>query len=118
MADLLVLAHLAFVVFVVFGGLLVSRWPLVIWAHIPAVVWGVAIELCGWICPLTPLEQELRRQSGRAAYEGDFIAHYVLPVLYPVGLTRAWQWALGAFALAVNVLIYLPILRRFRRTSY
>jgi hypothetical protein len=117
-ADAVVLLHVVFVVFVVFGGLLALRWPWVIWAHVPAAIWGVAIEFAGWICPLTPLEIYLRQQGGAAVYQGDFIEHYLLPMLYPPGLTRAAQWTLGMFALAINALIYgLVFLRRARDSS-
>lgn len=97
------------------GGLLVLRWPRMIWLHIPAAVWGVLIEFAGWICPLTPLENRLRSQQGEAGYQGDFIAHYILPVLYPEGLTRRDQLLLGGLALAVNVAIYAWIVLKRRR---
>lgn len=106
LADLVLLVHLAFVGFVVLGGLLVLRWSRWAWLHLPAAVWGVAIEAFGWICPLTPLEQDLRRKAGGAAYEGGFVEHYVLPVLYPADLTREIQWALAAFVVVVNVVVY------------
>jgi hypothetical protein len=115
LANAVVLLHLVFVLFVVFGGLLVIRWPRMAWLHLPAVVWGVAVELFGWYCPLTPLEHTLHEQAGGAAYEGDFIARYLLPVLYPDGLTRTAQIALGLFALAVNAAIYTAAWRRRRR---
>lgn len=105
-AELLVVVHLAFVVFVVLGGVAVWRWPRVAWVHVPAVVWGVGIELTGAICPLTPAEQWLRVQAGASGYEGDFIAHYLVPVLYPAGLSREMQLVLGALACAVNVVAY------------
>jgi hypothetical protein len=106
LADLLVLFHLAFVVFVVLGGLLVLRWPKAAWAHIPAAVWGVLIEYAGWICPLTPLENSLRMRGGEAGYSGGFIEHYVLPTLYPAGLTRGTQIALGSAVLCLNLAAY------------
>ena len=115
-ADAIVLLHLAFVVFVALGGLLALRWRRVAWAHVPAALWGVGIELGGWICPLTPLENHLRQRGGAAAYEGDFIARYVVPVLYPAGLTRHWQLGLGALALGINLLVYALILRRWSGT--
>ena len=83
MADLIVLVHFVFVIFVVLGGLLALRWPRIVWLHVPAVIWGALVEFTGWICPLTPLENRLRRASGEASYQGDFIAHYILPALYP-----------------------------------
>jgi hypothetical protein len=109
------------VLFVVLGGLLAFWMPRVIWLHIPAVIWGVAIEFGGWICPLTPLEQRLRQQQGDAGYEGDFIAHYILRALYPEGLTRRDQLFLGAIALTLNIAIYAVLFlrrRRSRRTTY
>ncbi len=105
-ADLLVIVHLAFVGFVVLGGLAVLRWPRLAWLHLPAVAWGVGIELSGAICPLTPLELWLRVQAGATGYEGDFIARYLLPVLYPAGLTRRAQVVLGLLAGGVNVAVY------------
>ena len=106
MASVIVLVHFAFVVFVVLGGLLALRWPRAIWLHAPAVLWGALIEFTGWICPLTPLENRLRAAAGETSYEGDFIAHYILPALYPNGLTRNDQLMLGGLALGINVAIY------------
>jgi hypothetical protein len=111
LADTLVLAHVAFVLFVVVGGLLVLKWPRVAWAHVPAVAWGVVVECSGWPCPLTPLEAWLRVQAGEVRYAGGFIEHYIMPVLYPVELTRARQQALGVAAAVVNGLIYCCLLR-------
>ena len=116
LADLVVIIHLGFVAFVIVGGFLLRRWPKVIWAHIPAAIWGVLIEFAGWICPLTPLEKSLRAKGGEAGYQGDFIDHYILPVLYPSGLSRNTQLLLGLFALAVNFLAYYLYFRR-RRVS-
>ena len=116
-ADLVLIAHLAFVAFVVFGALLVRRWPRLLWFQVAAVVWGVLIELAGFICPLTPLEVTLRQLSGEAGYEGGFIDHYLMPVLYPAGLTRENQIWLGLAALAPNVAIYGFLLARKRRAA-
>ena len=116
LADLVVAAHFAFVLFVVLGGLLALRWPRVIWLHIPAVIWGVLIEFTGGICPLTPLEHRLRERYGESGYQGDFIAHYVLPVLYPEGLSRRDQLMFGSAALAINVALYAWIYLRRRRS--
>jgi hypothetical protein len=113
-ADAVVVLHLGFVVFVLFGGLFVLRWPALRWAHLPAAAWGIVIEFGGWMCPLTPLEIVLRRRAGSAAYQGDFVAHYIFPVLYPAGLTRTWQLALGVGALAINALIYALVVARRR----
>ena len=116
-ADLVVLLHTGFALFVVLGGLLVLRWRRLAWAHVPAALWGAVIELEGWICPLTPLENYLRERSGRVMYQGDFIEHYIVPALYPADLTRAWQLVLGSVALAVNAAIYWRAIRMSRRSS-
>ena len=114
LADLVLLVHLAFVLFVVLGGLLVLRWPWLAWLHIPAAIWGVLIEYSGWICPLTPLENSLRVKGGEAGYAGGFIQHYIQPVLYPAGLTRSTQLVLGSLALIVNLAAYAFVLSRLR----
>ncbi len=116
LADLTVLVHLAFVLFAVLGGTLVLRWRRVAWAHLPTVLWAALIEFVGWICPLTPLENWLRRQSGALGYSGGFIEHYVIPLLYPVGLTRQVQIVLGLLVLAINAGIYGWVLRRYLRS--
>jgi hypothetical protein len=113
-ADLLVGLHLAFVLFVALGGFLVLRRPIVAWAQVPAALWGAWIELTGGICPLTPLENALRARAGDAAYEGDFVARYVLPVLYPEGLTRDAQLLLGAAVIVTNAVLYAVAFRRHR----
>jgi hypothetical protein len=110
--DLIVVVHFAFVLFVVLGGLLVLRWPRLAYLHVPAAVWGVLIEFAGWICPLTPLEKTLRGNTGGAGYEGGFIEHYILPVLYPSALTRSIQLILGTLVLVLNLAIYSYLLRR------
>jgi hypothetical protein len=115
LADAVVLLHLGFVGFVVLGGLLAVRWPHAAWAHLPAAVWGVWIEFAGWICPLTPLENWLRRQGGGAEYSAGVVEHYLIPVLYPAALTRELQWALGGLVIAVNVAIYAVALGRTRK---
>jgi hypothetical protein len=115
LADVVLVLHLGFVLFVVLGGLLVMRWRRLAWLHLPCVAWGVALELAGWICPLTPLENRLRRASGGAGYEGGFIEHYLVPVLYPDGLTRSTQIGLALFAVSVNLAVYLWIVMRWRR---
>jgi hypothetical protein len=114
-ADAVVVLHLAFVVFVLLGGVLVLRWPGLMWVHVPAALWGVVIEFGGWICPLTPLENGLRQRAGSVGYQGDFVAHYILPVLYPSGLTLKWQLVLGTVALVVNALVYALVVARRRR---
>jgi hypothetical protein len=114
LADLVVVLHFGFVLFVVGGGLLALRWPRLARVHLPTAVWGVLIEFGGWLCPLTPLENWLRRRSGGAGYSGGFVEHYVLPVLYPSGLTRGVQLALGLIVLVVNVAVYGYLLRHRR----
>ena len=116
-ADLVLAAHLAFVLFVVCGGLLVLKRPRVAWLHLPAVAWAAFIEFSGWICPLTPLEVALRRGAGEAGYGGDFIEHYLVSLIYPAGLTRDLQMLIGALVLLVNAAIYWSLWRRrpFRR---
>lgn len=116
LADAAVILHLVFVVFVVFGGILVARWPWVAWLHLPAAAWGAWVELAGWLCPLTHLEHWLRQQGGGPVYESSFIEHYLVPILYPSELSRELQWGLGGFVLLVNAIVYLVVLRR-RRAS-
>ncbi len=106
LADLVVLIHLAFILFAVLGGILTIWWRRMIWVHVPVVVWAVAIVFAGWICPLTPLENWLRNHGGGTAYASGFVEHYLLPILYPTGLTRGVQFALGVFVVAVNLGIY------------
>jgi hypothetical protein len=113
-ADAVLLLHFAFVLFVVFGGALLLRWPKLAWIHLPAAVWATLVELNGWICPLTPLEVELRRASGEAGYAGDFLEHYIVALLYPEGLTRAIQIALAIVVVAINAAIYAAVLRSRR----
>jgi hypothetical protein len=117
LADAVVLLHLGFVVFVICGGLLVSwrRW--IAFVHLPAAAWGVYIEFSGRICPLTPLENHFRALAGDAAYAGDFVERYLIPVLYPPDLRRDVQVALGLFALAVNIAVYYSAWRRVRRRA-
>lgn len=112
LADLVLVVHLAFVVFVLFGGLLVLRWRWIAWLHLPAAVWGAVVEFSGWICPLTPLENWLREQAGEPGYRSDFVAYYLLPVLYPDDLTRDVQLMLGTAVLAINISVYGWLWRR------
>lgn len=115
LADVLVLLHLAFVLFVVAGGFLALRRPRILWLHAPAAIWGVLIELQGWICPLTPLENRLRRLGGQAGYEGGFTEHYVVPLLYPAELDRSLQVWLGILVAGLNLCVYAWIIARHRR---
>ncbi|MCR9092945.1 MAG: DUF2784 domain-containing protein [bacterium] len=105
-ADVVLLIHAAFIAFAVVGGLLTLRWPRVAWIHLPAAAWAATVVTMGWICPLTPLENVLRRAAGEAGYSGGFIEHYVVPLVYPAGLTREVQVLLGAMVVAVNLAIY------------
>lgn len=115
-ADIALIVHLAFVVFVVLGGLLVLRWPRLAWLHVPAALWGAFVELTGRVCPLTPLENSLRIRGGEAGYSGGFIDHYISALLYPDGLSRSTQIALGALVIALNTGLYGLLLRRLKRS--
>jgi len=114
-ADAVLLVHLAFVFFVALGAFLVLRWRQVAWVHLPAALWGALIEFSGGICPLTPLEVTLRRAAGDAGYAGDFLEHYIVAAMYPEGLTRGVQMALGAAVLLVNAAVYAVVLWQLRR---
>ena len=114
-ADVVVASHVAFVIFVMLGSLLMLRWRWLMWLHVPAAVWGVAIEFGGWLCPLTPLENYLRERGGLTGYRGDFIEHYIVPLLYPARLTRGVQVLLGTLALAVNAFVYWRMFQTTRR---
>ncbi|MCH7616076.1 MAG: DUF2784 domain-containing protein [Nitrospinae bacterium] len=115
-ADMVVLLHLGFVLFVMLGGLFVLQWKWVMWVHLPAAVWGALIEFTGWICPLTPLENWLREAGGEQGYQSDFIEHYVMPLLYPTGLTREIQIFLGVLVILLNVGIYALVFHRHKKT--
>ena len=114
-ADFVVLLHLAFILFVVLGGLVVFRWPRFMWLHIPAAAWGAFIELTGRVCPLTPLENRLRIAAGETGYSGGFIEEYLIPVVYPGGLIRSVQISLGVGVVVINLVFYgLLVARRPR----
>jgi hypothetical protein len=116
LADGLVLFHVTFVLFVALGGLLVLRWNRLAWVHVPCAIWGALVEFGGWICPVTPLEVHLRVLGGEEGYTGGFIENYILPILYPVELTRMHQIGLGVLVVAVNLLAYgLVVRKRGRR---
>ena len=115
LADATVVLHLLFVAFVIGGGVLVLRWPRVAWVHLPAAAWGAWIEFAGWMCPLTPLENWLRQQSGGAVYTSSFVERYLLPVLYPSTLSRDMQWTLGVLVLLVNTVMYVLVIRSRRK---
>lgn len=106
LADAVLLLHLAFILFVVFGGFLLRRHPRLLPLHLPAAIWGALVEFADWTCPLTPLENLLRRLAGEAGYADGFIAHYLVPIIYPPGLTPEIQWALGLGVLVINAVAY------------
>lgn len=116
-ADVVLVVHFAFVAFVVLGGLLALRWRRVAWVHIPVALYGALIEFAGFVCPLTPLEVWLRRQGGEAGYAGGFVEQYVTAALYPTGLTREIQVALGVGVLAINAAVYFIWWRRRRGSA-
>lgn len=115
LAVMVVVFHLAFIVFVTFGGLLAVRWRRAPWLHLPAAFWGTMVELTGGVCPLTPLENRLREAAGSGAYPGSFIEHYLLAIVYPSGLTPRIQWGLGIAVALLNVATYAWVWRRRSR---
>lgn len=115
-ADAVLLLHLAFILFAVFGAALAFRWPRVVWLHVPAALWAAGIELAGAACPLTYLENELRERAGQQGYAGGFIEHYLLGLIYPAGLTPFVQWVLAGIVIGVNLVLYASLLHcRLRR---
>lgn len=116
LADAVVVFHLVFVAFAVAGGLLAFRWRWMPALHLPALAWAAFVEFTGRICPLTPLENALRARGGSAGYDGGFVDHYLLPILYPAALTRELQWTLGVGLVAFNVVVYGLLLWRRRRS--
>jgi hypothetical protein len=112
LADGVVVVHLAFVLFVVLGGLLVARWPRLVWIHLPAAAWGAWVEVAGWVCPLTPLENWLRQRGGAEAYGSGFLERYLIPILYPASLTREVQFLLGGAVVVFNLFVYAAVRRR------
>jgi hypothetical protein len=112
LADGVVVVHATFVGFVMLGGFLAWRWHPVVWVHLPAALWGAAIEYGGWLCPLTPLENALRTRAGLEGYRGGWVEHYLIPLVYPAGLTRPSQAVLGTLVVVVNVIAYGVLVRR------
>jgi hypothetical protein len=104
------LVHLAFILFVAFGGLLVLRWHNLAWIHLPAAVWGAVIEIMHWSCPLTNIEMGFLRRAGKSGYEGGFVAHYLFAVIYPAGLTRRVELAIAAFVIVINAIVYAIVI--------
>jgi hypothetical protein len=117
LADAVIIAHFLSIVFVAGGGLLVIRFPRLAWLHLPAAVWGTVVEFTGWICPLTPLENHFRELGGGVSYRGDFIAQYLLAVIYPGNLTVEIQRILGGLVIVINVIFYTLAIRRYRHRS-
>jgi uncharacterized membrane protein len=113
-ADAILVLHFAFVLFVLLGGLVVLRSPRLAWLHLPAVGWAAFVEFTGRICPLTPLENVLRRSAGETGYAGDFVQHYLVALLYPEGLTRATQLLFALLVVVLNLVFYGALLRRVR----
>jgi hypothetical protein len=111
LADVLVLVHLAYIVFVVGGAVLVRYHPRLLWVHLAAVAWGAYVALAHRICPLTPWEVALRVRAGQVGYRGGFVEHYLIPVIYPKALTPSLQLAEGVFVLLVNLVLYVWVRR-------
>ena len=109
-ADLVLLVHVGFVAFALFGGMLVLRRPRVAWLHLPALAWGVFVQWADRICPLTPLENHFRLLGGQAGYSGGFVEHYVSMLLYPDHLTLQLRYVIGAVLLAVNIAVYARLM--------
>jgi len=116
-ADLTLLLHLAFIIFVLFGGLLTLRKCFWIWLHLPALFWGLWVEWAGWSCPLTPLENHFRQLASVQEYSGGFIEHYLVPLIYPDRLTVSLQWLLGCTVLCVNILIYCYVFQTWSKNQ-
>jgi hypothetical protein len=115
LTELTVVVHFAFLLFVIGGALLVRRWPWIAAPHLLAAAWGVYVEaMPGIICPLTPLENRFAELAGRAGYTGSFVEHYLVPIIYPDGLTPSVQWTLAGVVIAVNAVAYAWWLRRKR----
>ncbi len=113
-ADAVLVLHLAFIVFALFGGAATRWWRWMPLLHLPAAAWAVHVELAGLVCPLTPLENRLRIAAGEAGYGTSFVEHYLLAIVYPEGLTRTVQWALAAGVIVINLAIYGTLYRRWR----
>ena len=115
-ADLILALHLGFILFVIFGGLLLLRYPRVMYLHVPAAVWGAFVEISGRICPLTTWENNLRRSAGESGYAESFIEHYLVPIIYPAGLTRGVQLAIAGVVILTNIVIYGWLLYRWKKS--
>lgn len=116
-ADALLLLHFAFILYVVLGGLLVLKWRWTVWMHLPCMLWAILLEFNGWICPLTPIEQRLRWAGGEEGYTGSFIEHYLLPLVYPSGLTPEIQVMIGFAVIGINLIIYGLVILRLKKAG-
>jgi len=116
-ADALLIIHLAFIIFVVLGGILVAKWRWLVFLHLPAACWGTLIEFNHWICPLTPWENSLRQAAGEASYDSGFIEHYLLPLIYPTSLNDNIQVLLGSFVIIINIIVYSWLIIRIKKTD-
>lgn len=117
LAESILVVHFAFIAFALFGGFLVIRYRRVMFLHLPCLAWGIYIELSGGICPLTPLENRMRRAAGDAGYEGGFIEHYLIAIIYPDGLTHTMQFALAGILVTLNVIAYALVIRKHRKAK-
>ena len=115
LADIVVVIHFLFILFVLFGGILAFYRKWIIWVHLPVVAWGVLISIYGWICPLTPLENWLRHAGGLRGYGGGFIDHYLWSAIYPEGLTRPMQFVIAAAVLTINVAVYSILIAQVKK---
>jgi hypothetical protein len=118
LADLIVVTHFAFVLYVLCGALLLLKWPRSMWLHLPCVLWGILVEFTGWLCPLTPMENHFRELAGLELYSGDFVMQYIMPVLYPRELTRELQMVFGSIVLLLNLSIYGYIWKRHLKMNF
>ena len=118
LADVILVFHLCFILFALFGGLFVLKYRWTVWIHLAAMCWAAMISFAGWICPLTPLEITLRRVAGEEGYTGGFVAHYIAPVIYPEGFTRGFAIAAGVTVIMVNLIIYSYVMYRLRNKSH
>ncbi len=118
LADATLALHVLFIAFAAAGWLLVLRRPRLAWIHLPCAAYGVLVELVGWICPLTPVENHLRRLGGEAGYRGGFLEHYLVPLVYPEPFPRRLAVALGAAVLVANAAGYAAVLVQVRRRRH
>ncbi|MDX1651363.1 MAG: DUF2784 domain-containing protein [Brumimicrobium sp.] len=112
LADLVVIIHFVFILYVIFGGLIVLKYRKTVFLHIPCAIWGCLIMFAGWICPLTYIENDLREAAGTETYSDGFIQHYIIPIIYPENLTRELQAILGFSVLVLNIIVYSILIKR------